>query len=157
MFRLYPRSCFLNDPTRSKTVHDERKANDKVLSKTIPVQPKVTTNGVPNDSRPTDTQVDLDKLAYAVAKHETASCTKGYGAEYNNCIGLKNGSIAPCKKIGRNRMCIYDTPEESLEAFKKVWVEGYGGGLPTLRMAQVYSGNDRAETWRKNVLLFYGS
>jgi hypothetical protein len=54
-------------------------------------------------------------------------------------------------------MCIYNTPEESLEAFKKVWLEGYGGKLPNLRIAQVYSGNDRAETWLKNVLNFYHS
>ena len=157
MFRLHSRSCFLNDPTRSKTVDDVRKTNDKVLSKAVPVQPSTSTDGARNDTRPTDTLVDLDKLAYAVAKHETASCTKGYGAEYNNCIGLKNGSIAPCERIGRNRMCIYNTPEESLEAFKKVWLEGYGGKLPNLRIAQVYSGNDRAETWLKNVLNFYHS
>lgn len=52
---------------------------------------------------------------------------------------MKNGRIAPCKKIGRNRMCIYDTPEESLVAFRKVWEVGYGNKFPTLRMAQVYS------------------
>jgi len=52
-------------------------------------------------------------------------------------------------------MCIYNNQEESFEAFKKIWVQGYGGGLPTLRMAQVYSGNDRANIWLNNVLHFY--
>lgn len=109
----------------------------------------------PVQSVETETSFDIDALARAVARHETASCTKGYGAEYNNCFGIKNGSIAPCERIGRNRMCIYEKPEDSYEAFKKIWVVGYGGGLPTLKMAQVYSGNDRATIWKNNVLKFY--
>ena len=52
-------------------------------------------------------------------------------------------------------MCIYDTKEESYEAFKKIWKEGYGNKFPTLRAVQVYSGNDRAETWLYNVKFFY--
>lgn len=104
-------------------------------------------------------ELDLDKLAYAVGRHETGNCTipGSYGVMYNNCVGLKNGSIAPCEKIGMNRMCIYDTPEQSYEAFKKVWSSprGYGNRFPTLAMAQAYSGNDRGTTWLENVTLFY--
>jgi hypothetical protein len=97
----------------------------------------------------------LDKLALAVAKHETASCTKGYGREYNNCFGIKNGRTAPCPKIGRNNMCIYSSKEDSFTAFKKIWTVVYGGGMPTLADARKYSGNDRAHIWLRNVQKFY--
>lgn len=100
--------------------------------------------------------VDYYKLAKAVGMHETAGCTKGYGKEYNNCIGLKNGNTAPCPKIGRNNMCIYDDPEESYQAFIVVWKRWYGG-LPTLAKAQRYSGSDRAHNWLNNVLHFYNT
>ena len=102
----------------------------------------------------TETSFDINALAKAVARHETASCTKGYGAEYNNCFGIKWGRTAPCDKVGRNKMCIYDDPQESYEAFKKIWSTWYGE-LPTLEAARRYSGNDRAETWRNNVITFY--
>lgn len=106
---------------------------------------------LPKENRP----FDPVKFSKAVAKQETASGTKWYWKEYNNLVGMKNGRIAPCKKIGRNRMCIYDTPEESLVAFRKVWEVGYGNKFPTLRMAQVYSWNDRAWIWLANVTKFY--
>lgn len=97
----------------------------------------------------------IDKLAYAVAMAETKNCTLGYGKMYNNCIGLKNGSIAPCKRIGNNNMCIYDKPEDSIAAFKEVWIKGYGGGYPTKRMAAVWTGNDRPDNWLANVKYYY--
>ena len=102
----------------------------------------------------TETSFNLDALAKAVAKHETASCTKGYGAEYNNCFGIKNGNTAPCEQIGRNRMCIYNHPDESYEAFKIIWSRWYGE-MPTYTSAKRYSGNDRAGTWLANVTQFY--
>jgi hypothetical protein len=116
---------------------------------------------VPQDKKSVTGQTDkpnkseIDKIAYAVAMAETGGCKLGYGKIYNNCVGLKNGKIAPCKKIGKNKMCIYDKPEESIEAFKKVWIIGYGGGFPTKRMAEVYSGNDHADTWLKNVTYYF--
>jgi hypothetical protein len=102
----------------------------------------------------TETSFNLDALAKAVARHETASCTKGYGVEYNNCFGIKWGKTAPCDNVGRNNMCIYNDPAESYEAFKKIWSTWYGQ-MPTLRTAQIYSGNDRAHTWLANVTQFY--
>ena len=99
-------------------------------------------------------EFNLDILAKAVARHETASCTKGYGKEYNNCFGIKWGNTAPCDNVGRNKMCIYDHPDESYEAFKKIWSTWYGQ-MPTLKTAQIYSGNDRAITWLNNVTNFY--
>jgi len=103
---------------------------------------------------------DLDKLALAVGRHETGNCTLGYGKMYNNCVGMKSGNTAPCpvkngvKQIGRNNMCIYDDPQQSYDAFKIVWAKWYGE-LPNAEMAKRYSGNDRAEIWRKNVINFY--
>ena len=99
--------------------------------------------------------VDLDKLASAIAWAETHNCELGYGDTYNNCFGLKNGSIAPCDKIGNNNMCVYNSPEESYAAFKKVWAKGYGGKFPTLAMAQTWTGSDRADIWLGNVTESY--
>lgn len=99
--------------------------------------------------------VDIDKLAKAVRIHETADCTKGYGAMYNNCYGIKNGSIAPCEEEGQNRMCIYKTPEASTEAFKKIWLQGYGDRFPTREDAMAWAGNDRVDAWYNNVQKLY--
>ena len=102
----------------------------------------------------TEEGVDIDKLAYAVAMQETHDCTKGYGAQYNNCFGLKNGSIVPCE-TGNSRMCIFGSKEEAYGAFKKVWLEGYGNRFPTKADAVAWSGNDRSDIWLNNVKKFY--
>ena len=86
---------------------------------------------------------------------ETKDCTLGYGSMYNNCMGMKNGSIAPCDKIGNNRMCIYEHKDQAYEAFKKIWTKGYGGGFPTYKMAAVYTGNDRPDNWLRIVTYYY--
>lgn len=52
-------------------------------------------------------------------------------------------------------MCIYDSPEESTEAFKKIWAQGYGNAFPSWRAAQVWTGNDHPETWLNNVTITY--
>ena len=102
----------------------------------------------------TSSNVDIDKLAYAVAMAETGDCTKGYGLQYNNCFGLKNGSIVPCE-TGANRMCIFESKEEAYEAFKKVWLEGYGERFPTTADADAWTGKDRRDTWLNAVKQFY--
>ena len=99
--------------------------------------------------------IDLDRLAYAVRRHETANCTLGYGAMYNNCYGIKNGNTAPCEKIGNNRMCIYKTQADSTKAFKIIWTKVYGGKMPTITDAKKWSGNHNAENWLYNVTTFY--
>lgn len=104
---------------------------------------------------PQATTTDLDKIAYAIAMAETKNCTLGYGKMYNNCFGIKNGGTAPCEKIGRNNMCIYKSPADSYKSFKKIWVNVYGGGLPTTRMAAKWTGNDNPITWKKNVEYHY--
>lgn len=86
---------------------------------------------------------------------ETKDCTLGYGVTYNNCYGIKNGSIAPCENIGINRMCIYTSPEDSTEAFKKIWMEGYGGVFPGDAEANAWAGGDRVTEWLSNVKFFY--
>jgi hypothetical protein len=86
---------------------------------------------------------------------ETKNGELGYGKMYNNAFGIKNGSIAPCEKIGNSRMCIYDNIGESYEAFKKIWTKGYGGKFPTYKAAQVWTGNDRPDNWIKNVKFYY--
>lgn len=99
--------------------------------------------------------LDMDKLAHAISMAETSGCTKGYGVEYNNCFGIKNGSIAPCERIGRNNMCIYDHTDQSFDAFKKIWELGYGGKYPTSKMAAAWTGNDRPDDWLNNVHQYY--
>ncbi len=101
------------------------------------------------------TNVDMDKLAYAIRMAETGDCTKGYGLEYNNCYGIKNGSIAPCEEIGRNRMCMYKKPEDSTEAFKQIWIKGYGGQFPSYKAAQVWTGSSNPQAWINNVSFYY--
>lgn len=52
-------------------------------------------------------------------------------------------------------MCIYNSPEESTEAFKKVWSQGYGNAFPTREAASIYAGGDRVDEWWTNVQKFY--
>lgn len=100
-------------------------------------------------------QLDLDKLAYAVAMAETGNCTEGMGVTRNNCFGIKNGSIAPCEKKSANNFCIYNAPSESYAAFRAIWLKGYGGKFPTLKAADVWTGGDAPHTWLKNVTHYY--
>lgn len=101
-----------------------------------------------------DDKFDIDKLAKAIALAETWNCTKGYGKTYNNCFWIKNWNTAPCKKVGRNRMCIYEKPEDSYVAFKTIWMKWYKT-MPTHKQAVIWSWNDDAVTWRQNVLHHY--
>lgn len=108
-----------------------------------------------------EAKTDLDKIAYAVSMVETHNCKLGYGAEYNNCFGITQGNTAPCKKVGRNSMCIYDAPEESYIAFKKIWNRWYGGGLPNQEQAKCWvngcGSNKIPYQWIENVYHYYYS
>ncbi len=92
--------------------------------------------------------VDLDKLSMAVAMTETHNCQDDRGsALYNNCHGFrKNGKFMH-----------FNTTAESHAYFKQLWAKSYGGGFPTYRLAQIYSGNDHPTTWLKNVKYYYNS
>jgi hypothetical protein len=100
------------------------------------------------------TEIDLDKLAYAVAMAETANCTTGMGPTRNNCFGIKNGNTAPCDRMSASRFCIYETPEQSYEAFKKIWSTWYKG-FPTIAQARRWTGNDRPHHWLNTVTQYY--
>jgi hypothetical protein len=97
--------------------------------------------------------VDLDRLARAVARHESNSCTSNIAKKYLNCHGIKKGNTYPCK-AGKNNMCIFSSHEESYKAFKIIWAKWYKT-LPTRAQAEIYSGRDNSIAWRKNVLHFY--
>ena len=43
------------------------------------------------------------------------------------------------------------------EAFKSLWVRGYGGRFPTLKDAIKYTGNDKAYGWLATVKKAYNS
>lgn len=97
---------------------------------------------------------DIDKLAYAIAMAETHNCERWYWKLYNNCFWIKNWNTAPCKKIWNNNMCIYETKEESYEAFKKIrstWYKIY----PTKELASRRTWNDNPITRLSNVWYYY--
>ena len=99
-------------------------------------------------------EFDINRLAFAVAMAETWNCTKWYWKEYNNCFWIKSWNTAPCEKIWRNRMCIYEKPEDSYEAFKIIRQKWYWE-FPTYEMAKRYSWNDRVDTWLRNTTHWY--
>lgn len=95
--------------------------------------------------------VDLDKLAYAVARHETGNCTaKKWSSLVNNCFGIRECSGGKCHGFKK-----YATKEESYKAFKDLWMRWYGWEFPTIQHAIKYSWNDRAHIWLSNVTQFY--
>lgn len=90
--------------------------------------------------------VNLDKLSIAVAMQETHNCKDTRGsALLNNCHGFRK----------KGKFMSFSTQAESHEYFKQLWVRSYGGGFPTYRLAQIYSGNDRPDNWLKNVTYYY--
>jgi len=97
---------------------------------------------------------NIEHLAWSVAWAETNHCTKWYWLSYNNCFGIKNWNTAQCPKVGINRMCIYERPEDSYEAFKNIRSTRYKG-FPNINKAAKRTGNDHAATRLKNVNYFY--
>jgi len=96
--------------------------------------------------------LNIDKLAKAVARHETADCTIG-SAKYNNCFGIMQWD-----KAGNRSFKRYATKEDSYADFKRIWMNPkgwYQGKFPTPFLANKYSGNDRADAWLRNVTKFY--
>ncbi len=112
------------------------------VSPPAPVKPAPAKTATP--AKPLS--VDLDKLSMAVAMTETHNCADTRGsALFNNCFGIKkNGQFMH-----------FQTPQQSHDYFKQLWVNGYGGTFPSYRAAQIYSGNDHPTTWLKNVTYYY--
>lgn len=130
----------------------ERAKENKPTKVTPKVEkPVLATKEVKIDTKP---DFDLDRLARAVAMAETGNCTKGYGKTYSNCFWIKSGKTAPCPKVGKNKMCIYEKPEDSYEAFKVIWAKWYKWH-PNLVSAQRWTGHDNAVRWLSHVNLHY--
>ena len=51
-------------------------------------------------------------------------------------------------------MCIYEKPEDSYVAFKKVWSTWYKT-FPNRKMATRWTGADNADRWLSHVSLYY--
>lgn len=109
-------------------------------------------------SIPEAKNVDIDRLAVAVAWAETSNCTTGtavieegeLSTTEHNChgiMGCRNGKCGP--KTFRSK-------EESFLAFKKLWLSKYGDRFPTLEDAKRYSGHT-GDTWLERVRIVYNS
>jgi len=89
--------------------------------------------------------VDLGRLARAVAIAETSGGTRGVALTHNNHHGLRENSD----------WIRFDSPAASTACFKRNWLKHYGNHFPTIEDAEKYTGNDRKETWLKNVRANY--
>lgn len=92
--------------------------------------------------------VDLDKLAKAVAQHETGGCKLGSGKTHNNCFGIMTWAS------GKRAFKRYASKEDSYADFKRIWSTHYKR-YPDIALAKKYSGNDRPHQWLANVNHFY--
>jgi hypothetical protein len=106
-------------------------------------------------------EFNIDKLAAAVAQHETCGCTCGTavveegedGYVKNNCFGMHNPGG---KEINGHVAKTYATKEESYADFKTQWSNGYGG-FPTLAKAAKYSGHEDGCPWLTDVAKNYNN
>jgi len=89
--------------------------------------------------------VDIERLAYAVAIAETSNCTAGTGKSRNNCHGIK------FKKGGFR---VFESPEHSYDEFMAMWLRVYGDRFPTLADAKRYSGSEGTH-WLRTVTIAY--
>lgn len=72
--------------------------------------------------------VDIDKLAKAVALHETGDCTAKRGsALFLNCHGFRRN----------NKFLHFKSKNESYAYFETLWTKNYGG-MPTVATATAY-------------------
>lgn len=95
-------------------------------------------------------QVDIDRLAYAVAVAETSNCTAGTGLSRKNCHGIfgyQNGTYGPLT---------FATTEQSFQEFKWLWLTKYGDRFPTIHDARRYSGGP-GDAWLQRVTIAYQS
>lgn len=148
------------EPTLPETKVLSTTAPKTVNTKTVVAKKttaaKTTTKATPKTTTATKTitstvNYDLDKLARAVANHESHNCAdKTLATSRNNCHGIMtwiNGKRTPRT---------FATKEDSYEYFKNLWAKSYKS-FPNLRLAQIYSGNDQAHTWLRNVIAYYNN
>ncbi|MDD4319432.1 MAG: hypothetical protein PHW10_03870 [Candidatus Peribacteraceae bacterium] len=86
-------------------------------------------------------EVNLDKLARAVAVAETQNCLTGVGASMNNCHGITECTSSGC---GFKE---FKSIEESYAHFKAMWVRAYGRRFPTIEDARRYTDNPNPHRW----------
>lgn len=92
--------------------------------------------------------VNLDRIVWAISMHETKGCTIGSGKTHYNPGGVMTWAT------GERQFKRYANCEEGYEDMKRIWSTHYGG-LPDLKMAKKWSGNDRAEAWLRNFYHYY--
>lgn len=117
-------------------------------------QARLDLNPVPATVKSEPAGVDMDKLAWAVAMQETKNCTDPNavtGRKRNNCHGIMYWPD------GVRTQRTFPNIQASHDAFKDIWLRVYGNRLPTMADARKYSGNDKAESWYRNVHHFYHS
>lgn len=101
--------------------------------------------------------VDLDKLWKAVALHESGlpgkryPCATPWHKAKNNCVSIM------WWPNGKRELKPYHSLQANKEAFKSLWIRLYGGGMPTLELAEKYSGKDQHIAWFENVTHFYNT
>ena len=96
-----------------------------------------------------DKKTAMDKLALAVAMHETHNCQDVTNfTKWNNCHGIRTWDG---NKLRPRR---YATIQDSHEDFKEIWGRMYGTTTPTKANAIRWSGNDNATAWLDNVTYF---
>lgn len=89
--------------------------------------------------------VNIVKLARAVAEAETSNCTAGVGRTLNNCFGMRNNG----------KFLSYASKEESYRAFMDMWLRVYGDTFPTRSIASRYTANDTPDRWLRVVTVVY--
>jgi hypothetical protein len=104
------------------------------------------------------TGIDLEKLAAAVAMAESGTplgindrCGTLWHTTARNCWSLMSWTG------GKRHLQKFKSLAEGKTAFKALWMRSYGGGLPTMKEAVKYSGNDRPRQWLQTVLSQYYS
>lgn len=93
--------------------------------------------------------MNIDALVKAIAYHETAYFEKGAGKLYNNGTGLMYWPN------GVRKFIKFDTAEECLIATKNLILRKYMH-MTIKQMSVIYSGNDNAAAWERNVTYYYG-
>jgi len=114
----------------------------------LTIKSKKTCEPIIEEKKDEKTELDIDKLAYAVAQAETGDCTKGSGISKNNCFGIMEWST------GTRQLKAYNTKAESYEDFKRIWEKSYKT-FPTTALAKKWTGNDSPETWLFTVNYYY--
>lgn len=108
------------------------------------------TNNANTTKNKPDTKFSPYKLCIAIAGHETAFCSNEHIGPrlYNNCTSIMSW------RNGKRYIRKFATKTDSIKACAKLWNDHYGG-MPTMKQAIRYSGNDKAADWLKNVTYFY--